>query len=84
MVCLAIAPFSVVCFAVVPFSSWPPRPTGGTRPVFDGRFAFFLGLRFLQLLFFAFSWLHSQAVLEGWEWVLRSRIFNSWSSSQDR
>ena len=30
---------TVVCLTIAPFSSRPPRPTGGTRQVFDGWFA---------------------------------------------
>ena len=40
----------------------PPRHTGGTRQGFDRWLALILGLRFLQLLFFVFSWLRSQAI----------------------
>ena len=40
---------------------FPPSHIGGTRRDLYGWFALLYGLRFLQLLFFAFSWLHSQA-----------------------
>ena len=42
--------------------SVPPPPHRRYATGFDGWFALLYGLRSLQLLFFAFSWLHSQAV----------------------
>ena len=56
----------------------PPRHAGGTRE-FLWCFALISRLRFLNYFSSRFSWLHSQAVQRG-EWVLWSRIFDSWSS----
>ena len=53
---------AVVCLAIAPLSSRPPRHAGGTRQVYDWWFALLECLRFLPLHFFAFFWLHSQAV----------------------
>ena len=57
-----------------------PRHTGGTRQVFDGWFALLWCLRFLQLLFFPFFLASKPGRSEVLEWVLRSRIFDSWST----
>ena len=62
----------------------PPRYTGGTQQVFDG---WLLPCCRVCVSFDCFSSRISGSLarlLEMWEWVLRSRIFDSWSSSYNR
>ena len=62
----------------------PPRHTGGTRQVFDG---WLLPCCRVCVSSNCFSSRVTGSVarpLEVWEWVLRSRIFDSWSSSWNR
>ena len=55
--------FGVFFFCHGAFSVSPsPRHTGGTRQGFDRWLAFLQGLHLLQLLSFAFSWIHSQTI----------------------
>ena len=83
MIFLAIATSSAVCFAVVLFPFRPPPPA---TPAVRGR-VLIGGLPYSSVCV-SFSCFSSRFPgfiarprLEVWEWVLRSSIFDSWSSS---
>ena len=74
--------WAVVCLIIALFRLAPPPHAGGTREVFDGGLPYYSVCVSFTYFSSRFSWLHSQA--EVWEWVLRSHIFDSWSSSGNR
>ena len=63
------------------FVSPPPRHAGGPHEVFYGDLPYHGACVFLQLLFFAFFLASQPSRSEVWQWVLRSRIFDSMTCS---